>query len=91
MSERLAGEQTTRIGPLRRPSQPKQNRDFHQTERGLTTRLAGDIARAGKKGGLNFLYPQLWLWLRRWVSVVKEILDLTAVFETRMKIADGLQ
>jgi hypothetical protein len=41
---------------LRRPSQPKQHWDFHQTERRLTSHRSGDIARARKKGGLNFLY-----------------------------------
>ena len=42
--------------PLRRPSQPKQHWDFHQPERRLTTRRAGDIAPIRKKGCLNFLY-----------------------------------
>jgi len=41
--------------PLRRPSQPKQHWDFHQPERRLTTRRAGDIP-IRKNGCLNFLY-----------------------------------
>jgi hypothetical protein len=45
-----------RLRPLRRPSRPKQHRDFHQTERRLTSHRSGDIARARKKGGLKFLY-----------------------------------
>src|SRR4030095_11088503 len=45
-----------RLRPLRRPSRPKQHRDFHQTERRLTSHRSGDIARARKKGGLNLLY-----------------------------------
>ena len=55
-SERPDGGQITRLRPLRRPSQPKQHRDFHQAERELTTPRPGDIAGARKKGGLNFLY-----------------------------------
>ena len=41
---------------IRRPSQPKQHWDFHQTERRLTSHRSGDIAQARKKGGLKFLY-----------------------------------
>ena len=41
---------------IRRPSRPKQHRDFHQTERRLTSHRSGDIAQARKKGGLKFLY-----------------------------------
>src|SRR5262249_6239613 len=55
-SERRDPAHFARLRPLRRPSQPKQHRDFHQTERGLTSHRSGDIARARKKGGLNFLY-----------------------------------
>jgi len=33
----------------RRPSQPKQHWDFHQTERRLTPHRSGDIARSRKK------------------------------------------
>src|SRR4030095_5279961 len=44
------------VCPLRRPSRPKQHRDFHQTERRLTSHRSGDIAQARKKGGLKFLY-----------------------------------
>ena len=40
---------------IRRPSRPKQHRDFHQTERRLTSHRSGDIAQARKKGGLKFL------------------------------------
>jgi len=54
--EHPEGEQITRLRPLRRPSQPKQHRDFHQAETELTTPRPGDIAGARKKGGLNFLY-----------------------------------
>ena len=55
---------------IRRPSQPKQHRDFHQTERQLTFYRYGDIAQARKKGGLKFLYSQLQdalntIWGRR--------------------------
>jgi hypothetical protein len=34
---------------MRNPSQQKQHRDFHQTEKKLTTRRSGDIARSRKK------------------------------------------
>ena len=34
---------------IRRPSQPKQHRDFHQTERRLTSHRSGDMAQARKK------------------------------------------
>ena len=44
------------VCPLRRPSDPKQHRDFHQTERRLTSHRSGDMAQARKKGGLKFLY-----------------------------------
>jgi hypothetical protein len=43
---------------IRRPSRPKQHRDFHQTERRLTSHRSGDIAQARKKGGLKFLYSK---------------------------------
>ena len=49
-------EHFARHRPLRRPSQPKQHWDFHQPERRLTPRRAGDIAPIRKKGCLNFLY-----------------------------------
>ena len=49
-------EHFARLRPLRRPSRPKQHRDFHQTERRLTSHRSGDIAQARKKGGLKFLY-----------------------------------
>jgi hypothetical protein len=55
LSERPDGEQIKRFRPLRRPTQPKRHRDFHQTERRLTTPRSGDIAPARKKGGLKFL------------------------------------
>src|SRR5439155_7972487 len=55
-SERCDLEHFAPLRPLRRPSRPKQNRDFHQTEKKLTTRRSGAIARATKKGGLKFLY-----------------------------------
>ena len=55
-SERRDPAHFARLRPLRRPSRPKQHRDFHQTERRLTSYRSGDIARARKKGGLKFLY-----------------------------------
>jgi hypothetical protein len=42
-------EHFARHRPLRRPNQPKQHWDFHQPERQLTTRRAGDIAPIIKK------------------------------------------
>jgi hypothetical protein len=45
---------TARHRPLHRPSQPKQHWDFHQPERRLTTRRAGDIAPIKKKGLFKF-------------------------------------
>ena len=42
--EHPEGGQITRLRPLRRPSQPKQHRDFHQAETELTTPRPGDIA-----------------------------------------------
>jgi hypothetical protein len=44
---------------IRRPSQPKQHWDFHQTERRLTSHRSGDMAQARKKGGLKFLYRSI--------------------------------
>ena len=55
-SERRDPAHFARLRPLRRPSRPKQHRDFHQTERRLTSHRSGDIAQARKKGGLKFLY-----------------------------------
>ena len=55
-SERRDPAHFARLRPLRRPSRPKQHRDFHQTERRLTSYRSGDIAQARKKGGLKFLY-----------------------------------
>jgi hypothetical protein len=49
-------ERFARHRRLRHPSQPKQHWDFHQPERRLTTRRAGDKAPIRKKGALNFLY-----------------------------------
>ena len=57
-SERRDPAHFARLRPLRRPSRPKQHRDFHQTERRLTSHRSGDIAQARKKGGLKFLYIQ---------------------------------
>ena len=52
-SERRDPAHFARLRPLRRPSRPKQHRDFHQTERRLTSHRSGDIAQARKKGGLK--------------------------------------
>jgi hypothetical protein len=57
VSEIPDGEQSKRFEPLRRPNQPKQPRDFQQTERRLTTPRPGDIARARKKG-VEFSYAE---------------------------------
>ena len=54
-SERRDPAHFARLRPLRRPSRPKQHRDFHQTERRLTSHRSVDIAQARKKGGLKFL------------------------------------
>ena len=48
-SERCDLKHFARLRLLRRPSQQKQHRDFHQTEKGLTTPRSGDIARSRKK------------------------------------------
>jgi hypothetical protein len=57
LSERSDLKHFARHRLLRRPSHPKQHWDFHQPERRLTTRQAGDKAPIRKKGCLNFLYP----------------------------------
>src|SRR5215813_14666429 len=48
-SERRDPAHFARLRPLRRPSRRKQHRDFHQTERRLTSYRSGDIAQARKK------------------------------------------
>ena len=48
-SERCDLKHFARLRLLRRPSQQKQHRDFHQTEKGLTTPQSGDIARSRNK------------------------------------------
>ena len=48
-SERCDLKHFARLRLLRRPSQQKQHRDFHQTEKGLTTPRSGDIARSRNK------------------------------------------
>ena len=58
-SERRDPAHFARLRPLRRPSRPKQHRDFHQTERRLTSHRSGDIAQDRKKGGLKFLYRSI--------------------------------
>jgi hypothetical protein len=56
LSEPADREQITRIRPLHRVNQSKQNRNFHQTLVRLTTRRFDDIAPDREKGCLNFLY-----------------------------------
>src|SRR5262249_50247999 len=48
-SGRCDRERLVPLRPLHPPSEPKQHRDFHQTERKLTTPRSRAIARARKK------------------------------------------
>jgi hypothetical protein len=52
----------TRLRPLRRLSQPKQHRDFHQAERELTPPRLGDIAGARKRWFKFPIHPSQYQW-----------------------------
>jgi hypothetical protein len=60
-SERRHKAPLAHLPPALRPSRPKQHRDFHQTERRLTSHRSGDTTRSRKKGGLKFLYQLITL------------------------------
>ena len=59
--EHPEGGQITRLRPLRRPSQPKQHRDFHQADTELTTPRAWRYCR--KKRWFKFpIHPSQYQW-----------------------------
>jgi hypothetical protein len=61
--EHPEGGQITRLRPLRRPSQPKQHRDFHQAETELTTPRAWRYCWGQKKRWFKFpIHPSQYQW-----------------------------
>jgi hypothetical protein len=61
--EHPEGGQITRLRPLRRPSQPKQHRDFHQAETELATPRAWRYCWGQKKRWFKFpIHPNQYQW-----------------------------